>query len=445
MKIDLEVCPRFENYLFDWDYKYYVLLGGYGSGKSYATGEKLLLKLLAEKRKAMVVREVFETIRESCWDVLCEILTNWDLISYDARRTKENKNKVLARKSPMELQFPNGSRIIFKGMDKPVKLKSLNGVSIVWLEEAPEIKYAGFKELIGRIRHPSDSIHFLLTFNAVDTNCWCYKRFFINEDSEGKQTTILDPSLLYQNKTLVVGNVYYHHSVPDDNYFLGKSYIAQLDELADFDPDLYRIARLGEFGPNGSRVLPQFTVLPHSDVVDAVKKIDKNLRFTGFDFGFETSYNAIIRCAVDKINNYLYIYWEYYKNHMTDDQTADQLLSIGFNKIYEYIVADSEDPKAIQYYRNRGFRIRGCKKFPGSRLSNTRKVKRFRKIICSDKCVNTIRELKDLVYLKDSKGEMIWDQFNIDPHTFSAIWYALDTYTVPDLKGRNSKSGQIGS
>lgn len=443
MKIDLEVCPRFENYIFDWDYKYYVLLGAYGSGKSYSTAEKLLLKLLQEKRKALVVREVFETIRESCWDVFCEILTNWDLISYDPRRNRSNKNKVLARISPMTLLFPNGSRIIFKGMDKPVKLKSLNGVSIVWIEEAPEVKYSGFKELIGRIRHPEDSIHFILTFNAVDTSCWCYKRFFVNTSDDGEEKVILDPKLLYQNKTLVVGNTYYHHSLPEDNYWLKADYIKQLDELAEFDPDLYRIARKGEFGPNGRRVLPQFEIMSHAKVMEAVRGIDKTMKFTGFDFGFETSFNAIVRCAVDKKNNYLYIYWEYYKNHMTDDQTADELISCGLNKIDEYIVADSEDPKAIQYYRNRGFRIRAAKKFPGSRLSYTRKVKRFKKVICSAKCNNTIRELKDLVYLIDPKGDTIWDQFNIDPHTFSAIWYALDSYIVPDLKGRNSKRGNV--
>ena len=441
MQIDLEVSPRFENYIFDWDYKYYVAMGGYGSGKSYATAEKLLLKLLQERRKALVIREVFETIRESCYDVLCEILTNWDMLSYDSYRNKTSNNKVIARQSPMELRFPNGSRIIFKGMDKPLKLKSMNGVSIVWIEEAPEVKYAGFKELIGRIRHPKDSVHFLLTFNPVDVNCWCYKRFFVDEDSDGKERVTLDPKVLYERKTLAVGNVYYHHSVPEDNYFLSKDYINQLDELAEYDPDLHRIARKGEFGPNGLRVLPQFTVLPHSEVIQAVRQIDKNLRFTGFDFGFETSYNAIIRMAVDKEHNYLYIYWEYYKNHMTDDQTADELLSIGFDKIYEYIIADSEDPKAIQYYRNKGFRIVPCHKFAGSRLSNTRKVKRFKKIICSDKCKNTIKELQNLVYSKDSKGEVVYDQFNIDPHTFSAIWYGLDNYSVPDLKGRHSKNG----
>ena len=76
-------------------------------------------------------------------------------------------------------------------------------------------------------------------------------------------------------------------------------------------------------------------------------------------------------------------------------------------------------------------------------MSNTRKIKRFRKIFISPKCKNTIRELKDLTYKKDAKGNVIYDQFNIDPHTFSAIWYALDTVTVADPKEKhfNSKAG----
>jgi phage terminase large subunit len=113
----------------------------------------------------------------------------------------------------------------------------------------------------------------------------------------------------------------------------------------------------------------------------------------------------------------------------------------GYDKM---IVADNEDPKAITYYRQNGFKIRACRnKFAGSRLSNTRKVKRFRKIVVSPKCKNVIRELKDLTYKKDAKGNVIYDQFNIDPHSFSAIWYALDGVTVADVKDKdfNSKAG----
>lgn len=85
----------------------------------------------------------------------------------------------------------------------------------------------------------------------------------------------------------------------------------------------------------------------------------------------------------------------------------------------------------------------GCKKYIGSRLQNTKKIKRFNKIVCSQKCKNAIKELKYLTYAKDSKGNAIYDEFNIDSHCMSSLWYALDTYTVADVKEiqTNSKAG----
>ena len=82
--------------------------------------------------------------------------------------------------------------------------------------------------------------------------------------------------------------------------------------------------------------------------------------------------------------------------------------------------------------------MRKCKKFPGSRLANVKKVKRFKHIYCSSNCINTIKELKNLTYAKDKQGNLIYDEFNIDAHTFSAIWYALDGYEVSDLKKINN-------
>lgn len=440
MNITKEVNPRFEDFIFDWDYREYLCVGGYGSSKSYHIVLKLVLKCLEEKRKVLVVREVYDTIRESCFDLFLEILEDLDLL--EENTNKRRSKKVRYKTSPMQLMFPNGSKVIFKGMDKPGKLKSINGVSIVWLEEASEIKYAGYKELKGRLRHPTLSLHFILSTNPVGTENWVYQHFFKRTNEDGSETVILDDARLYKKHTIVKNGVYYHHSVVDDNMFVPDSYVQTLDEMADYDPDLYRVARLGRFGLNGIRVLPQFVAAKsHAEVMRAVKGIPQRFKFTGFDFGFETSYNAVIRMAVDDKEKVLYIYWEYYKNRMTDDQTADELLKLGLDK--EQIIADNEDPKAIQYYRQRGFNIRKCHKWAGSRLANTRKVKRFKKIICSPHCINTIRELSTLTYAKDSKDNLIYDEFNIDPHTFSAIWYALDNYTVADVKDelRNSKKG----
>lgn len=435
MTIDKEVNPRFESFLWDWDYKTYLLVGGYGSSKSYHIALKLILKLLAEKRKVLVVREVFDTIRDSCYDLLVEILEEFDLVG-------QSKNKVHCTTSPMSIKFPNGSKIIFKGMDKPSKLKSINGVTIVWLEECSEIKYAGYKELLGRLRHPTQTMHFILSTNPVGTENWVYQHFFKRLDEDGNEHITLDDQLLYKKRTIVKNGVYYHHSVADDNLFLPQSYIDTLDQMREYDPDLYRVARLGRFGLNGKRVLPQFCVAKnHTDVLREVQKIPDKFKFCGMDFGFEESYNAVVKVAVDDVRKILYIYYEYYKNHMTDDKTAKELLREGLDKVQ--IIADCEDPKAIAFYRQSGFRMRGCYKYPGSRLANTRKCKRFYKIICSPNCPNTIRELSTLIYAKDKQDNLIYDEFNIDPHTFSAIWYALDTYEVADVKymPRNSRKG----
>lgn len=444
MEVSKEVTDRFESFIFDWDYEQYLLLGGYGSGKSYAVAFKIALKCLQEKRKVLVVREVYDTIKESCFDLFSEILTELGVLADDDdRRARSTRNKVVRKKAPMEFVFPNGSRIIFKGMDKPEKVKSINGVSIVWLEECSEIKYEGYKELLGRIRPRDASMHFFLSCNPVGKENWVYRHFFVMLDDDGNETVKLDEELLYRKRTLVKNGIYFHHSLPEDNPFLPKAYLKRLEEIKSYDPNLYRVAKLGRFGANGTRVLPQFVVAENPQMFKSiVKSIPLNMHFIGFDFGFEESYNAVIRMAVDDKNKILYIYDEIYRNHITDDKMA--ALPEMQRLKDRMIVADNEDPKAIAYYRQNGFKIRGCRnKFAGSRLSNTRKVKRFRKIICSPKCKNCIRELRDLTYKKDAKGNVIYDEFNIDPHSFSAIWYALDTYNVADLKEKvfNSKAG----
>lgn len=456
MKITKSVSPAFEDFLFNWDYERYLLIGGYGSGKSYQIGFKIILKLLEEKRKALVIREVFDTIQDSCYDLLCEILDDMGLLTTDPKEFRNKKNKVLALKSPLKFRFPNGSQIIFKGMDKPEKVKSINGVSIVWLEECSEIKYEGYKELLGRIRTPQVSMHFILSCNPIGRENWVYRHFFVRLDDEGEETIIVDENKFYDKKCLIHNGTYYHHSTPDDNPWLPWQYLKRLDDLKNYDYPLYMVARWGRFGATGTRVLPQLHVCRPEHRDSFKRNIDRlgpeNMYF-GFDFGFEESFNAVISMSVDLKNSILYIWDEIYMNHVTDDVFANQpemqrlkeridwMNTQGYNKM---IIADNEDPKAISYYRQNGFRIRACRnKFAGSRLSNTRKVKRFKKIIVSPKCKNVIRELKDLTYKKDPKGNVIYDQFNIDPHSFSAIWYALDTVTVADVKDKafHSKAG----
>ncbi len=420
--IEKEVNPHFKNFLFDWRCKTQLLVGGYGSSKSYHAALKIIFKLLEEKRTALVVREVYDTHRESTFSLFSEIIEDLGL-----------GVSMKVGSSPMTVKFPNGSKIIFRGMDKPEKLKSINNISLIWLEECSEIKYAGFKELLGRLRHPTLALYIILSTNPVSKGNWVYKHFFKNEMEE---YFVLEDEELYQQRTMIENNTYYHHSTADDNLFLPESYIEQLDELALYNPDLYRVARIGRFGVNGQLVLPQFETKPHEQVMDEIALIRKPIRKNGMDFGFVDSYNAVLRMVVDHEKKWLYIYQEYYKRGMTDDKTADELETLGLKK--SIIKADNAEPKTIAYFKQRGFRMYPCKKL--TRVENTKKMKRFKRIICSDACVNTIRELKELTFKKDPKtDEIIEDEFNIDPHTFSAMWYGLDDYEVASVKGVNSK------
>lgn len=435
----MEISSRFKNYLLDWDYTYYLLVGGYGSGKSYHTALKLVLKALEEKRTILVARAVFVTLKDSCFSLFKDILDKLGLLADEGASTKERRGKVIAVSSPMEIRFPNGSRIIFRGLDNFERIKSIHGVSIVWVEECTEIKYEAFMELLGRIREPGVTLHFILTCNPVGTENWVYNMYFVHTEQDGKETTIVSPEQFYKRKTFIKNGVYYHHSTLDDNPFLPTEYKNRIDGIKVYDKPLWLVSRWGHFGVNGLRVLPNFRVASDSKAfVNKVRNISASNHYFGLDFGFEESFNALISCCVDTEHNDLYIYNEVYVNHITDDRFANRVdvrrVAEQAARLNKPIVADAAEPKSIQFYRQNGFNMKACKKYIGSRLQNTKKMKRFRRIICSPKCKNTIRELSNLTYAKDSQGNAIYDEFNIDSHSFSALWYSLDTYTVPDYK-----------
>lgn len=325
MVSNVTISKRFQGYVDDWDYKTYLSFGGYGSGKSYSTVVKIVLKLMQEKRTALVVRNVFETIKESCFSLFKEVIESMGMLSdiTSMRSGKKSDGKIIVVQSPMEIRFPNGSRVIFKGMDNPEKIKSINNVSIVWVEECSEITQAAYMELLGRVRSSQHTIHFILTTNPVGKWNWVYNMFFVRTDEEGNETIIQDENEVYRRRTLVnpSNGVYYHHSTVDDNPFLGMQYKDTLEEYKHIDLQMWLVARWGRFGTGGLRVLPNFCIAQNAkQFKDKVNSIGADYHFFGLDFGFEESFNALISCCVDDANKDLYIYDEIYVNHITDDR-----------------------------------------------------------------------------------------------------------------------------
>ena len=79
MEINIQANNHFVEYLNHWKKRFYFITGGYGSSKSYNTALKLILKSLQEKRKILVVRNVADTLRDSCFSLLREIIETYSL------------------------------------------------------------------------------------------------------------------------------------------------------------------------------------------------------------------------------------------------------------------------------------------------------------------------------------------------------------------------------
>lgn len=407
--MELQVNKHFVDFIFDWDHRFYFMVGGYGSSKSYNVATKLVLKALTEpNRKILVSRAVFRTLRESCYDVLKEVICSMD---------KEHLFKFST--SPLQITHrTNGTKFIFLGLDDPAKLKSINGVSIIWMEEPPEAKYNSFKELNGRLRTLNQSMHIFMSCNPVSKNSWTFKHFF-------KDKNISDETL-YAERIMKIGDTYYHHSTVDDNKFVPPEYVEQLEELKSHDPDLYRIARDGRFGVTGLKVLCNVEKMKHKEIMDRIEGKFHNHKYDGQDYGFTTSFNALVRMKIDVKNNYLYIYNENYNKGLI---TSELISGMQYMKNdHRQIRGDNARPEVIEEIRRAGFRIVSCDKGPGSVEDGIQKLRSFKKIFISDDCPNTYHDFYDLCHFEDKDGEIVEGKFSFDPHGMDGARYGLEKY-----------------
>ena len=106
--------------LNNYSNKFEIYYGGSGSGKSVFVAQKLIVKSLREKRRVLVIRKVGASLKESCFKLIKDILSNWNILEYC------NINKT-----DLTIELPNGSIFLFKGLDDPEKIKSIVGIQIV--------------------------------------------------------------------------------------------------------------------------------------------------------------------------------------------------------------------------------------------------------------------------------------------------------------------------
>ena len=209
--------------LFTDEHRYLVLKGGGGSGKSIFAGRKMIERCVAESgHRFLVCRKVARTLRESCFKQLCGQIAK----HYPNTKCKINKGDML-------ISFPNGSEIIFAGLDDVEKLKSIYNITGIWIEEASELLESDFKQLDIRLRGETRYYkQIIISFNPVSIKHWLKKRFF---DRHDERATI-------------------HESTYKDNRFLDAEAIRVLEAFKDVDEYYYNVYCLGMWGVTGKSV-----------------------------------------------------------------------------------------------------------------------------------------------------------------------------------------------
>lgn len=375
-------------YLTQYDKSLEIYYGGAGSGKSVFICQKLLIKALNDKRKVLVIRKIQASQKESCWRLFLETLEQFHILEL-----------CNVRVSDMTITLPNKSTFIFKGLDDAEKIKSIVGITDIWMEEATEFLEEDYEQLKLRMRAKKNDLQFFLSFNPVSRANWIYKRWF----AENKYDDAFILKTTYK-----------------DNKFLPEQYIESLEELIETSPIYYKIYVLGEFTSLNKLVYDNWK----KEEID-LDKLDKDELYTccGLDFGFSLDPTAFVASYIDEKNKKIYIYKEIVVKGKTNPELAELLSYEGFSKAI--IVADSAEPKSIEELRQEGIRrIRASKKGPDSIIHGIQKLQQY-ELIVDPSCIHVITELENYSWQKDKSGEYIQrpiDDFN---HCLDALRYSL--------------------
>lgn len=407
MKITINkkgMLPCYLPYIRDYGTRVNVFYGGAGSGKSYFVMQKIILKALDSQRKVLIVRKVGATLKESVWSLTLELIHTGGLTP-----TVKQINK-----SDLTIEFLNGSVLLFKGLDDSEKIKSINGITDIVIEEATEITLDDFTQLNLRLRSkkPYNQIH--LMFNPVSKANWVYKYFF-----ETKPDNCVIVQTTYR-----------------DNPHLPKEYVDSLHALEDKNPAYYKIYVRGEFATLDKLVFPviQKRIISEDELTDA-------WFWVGMDFGYTNDPTAITWGYYNPIQNDLYITGEYDKIGMTNDVIAETLVSLGLSK--ERIVADSAEPKSITELRNLGIkRIIASVKGADSVKNGIDRMQRCN-IIIDERCTKTIEEFENYTWQKDKKtGEYINQPVDSYNHHIDSIRYGIQT-VINKKRGKTAEYQSI--
>ena len=386
---------------------YRVVKGGRGSKKSKNTAINFIFRIMQyEWANLLVIRRYSNTNKQSTYTDL----------KWATQRLGVTELFHFNESLPEITYKPTGQKILFRGLDDPLKVTSITVdkgmLSWVWVEEAYQIeKKADFDTLIESIRGSHDAPDFFkqitLTFNPWSENHWLKSSFF---DEETKEPDTFSDTTTYKV-----------------NEWLDKVDIDRMESMRITNPRRARIVADGEWGVAEGLVFSNF-IQKSFDPLQKIKQVQRTAH--GMDYGFTNDPTTLISSVVDLDNKEIWIYDEHYEMAMgTSDifrmLSKKQLLSTR-------VTGDSAEPRLISELKVKGVNgLRGSIKGAGSVRQGINYIKEFT-IYIHPSCQNTIEEFNTYVYKQTSEGKWLNEPEDSNNHLIDALRYSLEQYHLQD-------------
>ena len=378
-----------------WHKRYLLMFGGRGSGKSRAAAQAVVLLMLTGRYRVALVRKVADTIRDSQWQEIRDVVEAWGLQRYF--RTTVSPLKIHCTRT--------GSTAVSKGFDRSEKIKSLASIDFVWIEEVTELTLDDWRQLNFTIRgrNPAGrNRQILMTFNPINPEHWVKKAFFaeggsLERAADDESTTIL-------------------HTTCRDNRFLDRVFLTELDKLRDTDPDLYTIITLGRWTKLKGLIFPAYKTVETYPALPS--------HYYGLDFGFsETSPAALVKVGarVEGRKKSLYIDEALYMPGLSPSELIEQLDErIPPADKHVAIYCDDARPETIKEMRRAGYNAIAWKKGASSVYEGIMLLKMF-ELNVTETSVNIVRELNLYKWKEDRSGNQLPEPVKKHDHSPDAI------------------------
>lgn len=395
------------------EYEVYNLPGGRGSCKSSFVSLELVSGIMQHKdSNAVVFRHVGNTLRDSVFNQI-----QWAINELGVSALWS------ANVSPMQFTYkPTGQQIVLRGLDDPLKLKSIKPrkgyFKYLWIEELSEIPGENTVRSVRQsvLRGGHDYTVFYSFNPPLSRNNWA-NRFIEqpNKKAITHRTTYLD--------------------VPAE--WLGESFIDEAERLKDINELAYRNEYLGEATGTGGEVFPSIEARTLTD--EEIQQMQ--YIYVGLDWGFSVDPAVVMRVAYDSRTHTVYFLDEIYRKGLSNTELAELIQEKGFHKtvpqIYrglgspviddtQVIICDSAEPKSINDLQNMGLKAIGCKKYPGCVNYRIKWLQSKKIVIDPERTPHAYKEFTEYEYETTKDGELLSSVPDADNHTIDAVAYALD-------------------